>query len=95
LIEIKQVEIKQVYSSSGSDFYIGESDLEESDLEESDGDSTQDIHRVQFIHESVRDFLLHYDGLRLIDPGLGEYAVGKSHDQLTKAYIGYLSIEEL
>ena len=28
----------------------------------------QDSRRVQFIHESVRDFLLMHDGLRLIDP---------------------------
>ena len=28
---------------------------------------TQDSRIVQFIHESVRDFLLHHDGLQLID----------------------------
>lgn len=55
----------------------------------------QNSGRVQFIHESVRDFLLHYDGLQLIDSSLGLSAIGKSHDQLTKACICYLSIEEL
>jgi hypothetical protein len=32
------------------------------------------------------------EGLRLIDPGLGQSAVGKSHDQLTKACISYLIV---
>ena len=50
---------------------------------------------VQFIHESVRDILLHLDGLQIIDSSLGHLTVGKSHDLLTKACISYLSIEEL
>jgi hypothetical protein len=67
----------------------------DSDNEDSAPERIQGSRRVQFIHESVRDFLLHHNGLQLIDPGLGQSAVGKSHDQLTTACIGYLSIEEL
>jgi hypothetical protein len=52
-------------------------------------------HVVQFIHESVRDFLLHHNGLQIIDPSLSQHAFGKSHDALTRACISYLSIEEL
>jgi ankyrin repeat protein len=80
------VEITEV-NPAGSD--------SDSDSEDSAPERIQGSRRVQFIHESVRDFLLHRDGLQLIDPGLGQSAVGKSHDQLTKTCIGYLSIEEL
>jgi hypothetical protein len=78
------VEIKQAYPGGG-----------DSGNKETARQRIQDRRRVQFIHESVRDFLLHHDGLRLIDPDLGQSAVGKSHDQLTKACVSYLNIEEL
>jgi hypothetical protein len=45
---------------------------------------------VQFIHESVRDFLLNRDGLQIIDSNLSQLALGKSHDVLTKACIQHL-----
>ncbi|KAI1208537.1 uncharacterized protein F4807DRAFT_138479 [Annulohypoxylon truncatum] len=46
---------------------------------------------IQFIHESVRDFLLKENGLQKIWPGLGSNLEGKSHDKLRQccgAYMG-------
>jgi hypothetical protein len=40
---------------------------------------------VQFIHESVRDFSLHRDGLGLIYPGLGQSVVGKKPRPIGKS----------
>ncbi|KAF4340301.1 Pfs NB-ARC and ankyrin domain protein [Fusarium beomiforme] len=44
---------------------------------------------VQFIHESVRDFLLKEDGLRVILMGLGENIQAESHEQLKKCCYDY------
>jgi len=77
-------EIKQAYAGGG-----------DSIIEGTATPLIRDGRNVQFIHESVRDFLLHRDGLRLIYPGLGQSVVGKSHDQLAKACISYLSTKEL
>jgi ankyrin repeat protein len=49
---------------------------------------------VQFIHESVRDFLIHRNGLLILDSSLGQLIPGKSHDLLARACINYLSTEE-
>src|SRR5947207_15870209 len=38
---------------------------------------------VQFIHESVREFLLHSDGLHIIEPNIGQLATGTGHHLMT------------
>ncbi|KAI9767151.1 MAG: hypothetical protein M1839_004624 [Geoglossum umbratile] len=50
---------------------------------------------VQFIHESVRDFLLRENGLHIVDPSLGGGAIGEGHSQIVKSCINYVSAEEL
>jgi ankyrin repeat protein len=54
----------------------------------------QSLRVVQFIHESVRDFLIHRNGLLILDSSLGQLIPGKSHDLLARACINYLSTEE-
>lgn len=53
--------------------------------------------RVQFIHESVRDFLIRTDapGLNLLRPTLGIHYVGESHDKLLRGCISYIATEEV
>ncbi|RYP73119.1 hypothetical protein DL769_004280 [Monosporascus sp. CRB-8-3] len=46
---------------------------------------------VQFIHESVRDFLLKDNGLRNIWPDLGDRFHGQSHEQLKECCLTYTS----
>lgn len=46
---------------------------------------------VQFIHESVRDFLLKDNGLRDIWPDLGDRFHGQSHEQLKECCLTYTS----
>ncbi|KAJ3487307.1 hypothetical protein NLG97_g6439 [Lecanicillium saksenae] len=46
---------------------------------------------VQFIHESVRDFLLKGDGLRDVWPELEENFQGESHEQLKNCCINYMA----
>ncbi|KAK8139368.1 hypothetical protein PG984_002748 [Apiospora sp. TS-2023a] len=48
---------------------------------------------VQFIHESVRDFLLKDDGLRVIWPGAGSNPESKSHEALKQGCVAYLESE--
>jgi hypothetical protein len=50
---------------------------------------------VQFIHESVRDFLIQENGFSKLDTSLNEGAIGKSHDQLKSLCIKYIDTEEL
>ena len=50
------------------------------------------IPRVQFIHESVRDFLLKEDGLQEIWANLGENFEGISHDDLKRSCLQYIDI---
>ncbi|KAF7507673.1 hypothetical protein GJ744_010226 [Endocarpon pusillum] len=50
--------------------------------------------RVQFIHESARDFLLQYNGLRMIDTTLGTSPIPRSHDFLARACMRYLKMKE-
>jgi hypothetical protein len=45
---------------------------------------------VQFIHESVRDFLLDYGGFRLIEPNSKEDFHCQSHQQLTHYCLQYM-----
>jgi ankyrin repeat protein len=49
---------------------------------------------VQFMHESIRDFLLYSKGFEILDPSLAERAVGKGHDELSKSCIKYISLVE-
>ena len=48
---------------------------------------------VQFIHESVRDFLLRENGLSEIWPNLREGFEGQSHEQLKKCCLNYLPVD--
>ncbi|KAI0102430.1 hypothetical protein GGR51DRAFT_550497 [Nemania sp. FL0031] len=54
------------------------------------------IPTVQFIHESVRDFLLKDDGLNKVWsdlPGVSTTFAGKSHDTLKQCCLTYMNIE--
>jgi ankyrin repeat protein len=48
---------------------------------------------VQFIHESVKDFLLKENGLENIWPGLGSNFQGQSHERLKHCCLNYMSID--
>jgi ankyrin repeat protein len=50
---------------------------------------------VQFIHESIRDFLLHHNGLQIIGSTSSQHSLGRSQDLMVRTCINYLSIEEL
>ena len=50
---------------------------------------------VQFIHESVHDFLLRNKRLQTLDPALESNAIGTSHDCLRACCLSYLIIKEL
>jgi ankyrin repeat protein/nucleoside phosphorylase len=47
---------------------------------------------VQFIHESVRDFLLKEDGLRKIWSDLGGDILGQSHEQLKQCCLSWIGM---
>ena len=49
--------------------------------------------RVQFIHESVQDFLLKGNGLREVWSGLGDQFQGQSHIQLKECCLKYICTE--
>jgi hypothetical protein len=49
--------------------------------------------KVQFIHESVRDFLLKEDGLGRIWPEFGSNFQGHSHERLKQCCLNYISID--
>ena len=51
------------------------------------------IPTVQFIHESVRDFLLKEDGLSAVWPNLAMKFAGQSHDRLKQCCIRYFGID--
>ncbi|KAK2593104.1 hypothetical protein QQS21_009194 [Conoideocrella luteorostrata] len=48
---------------------------------------------VQFIHESVKDFLLKEKGLKDIWSDLGENFQGQSHERLKQCCLGYMKID--
>lgn len=50
---------------------------------------------IQFIHESVRDFLLKEDGLSRVFPDIGANIDGWSHEAIKKCCLAYMSMEEL
>ncbi|KAH7412153.1 ankyrin repeat domain-containing protein [Phaeosphaeria sp. MPI-PUGE-AT-0046c] len=49
--------------------------------------------RVQFIHESVRDFLLKENGLGIVWPEYGNNFQGQSHDRLKQCCLDYISMD--
>jgi len=49
--------------------------------------------KVQFIHESTKDFLLKEDGLADIWPNLGSNLQGHSHERLKQCCLNYISID--
>lgn len=49
---------------------------------------------AQVIHESVRDFFLEQGGLLFLDPSLEGKVIGISHDQLKRACLHYMELEE-
>ena len=54
-----------------------------------------DIETVQFIHESVNDFLLRNKRLQTLDPALEQHAIGASHDRLVACCMSYIMMKEL
>ena len=50
---------------------------------------------VQFIHESVKDFLLHAKGLQSLDSSLRRNLVGNSHSSLASCCVSYIRMESL
>jgi ankyrin repeat protein len=50
---------------------------------------------LQFIHESVHDFLLRHQRLQTLDPGLESNPIGTSHDRLRECCLSYLTINSL
>src|SRR3569833_2727723 len=52
--------------------------------------TTSECPTVQFIHESVRDFLLEENGLQEISKKLGESVLGESHERLKQCCLAYL-----
>ncbi|CAO2651387.1 Nn.00g039570.m01.CDS01 [Neocucurbitaria sp. VM-36] len=51
------------------------------------------VPKVQFIHESVRDFLLKDDGLKKIWPDLGDNLQAQSHERLKQCCLNYISVD--
>ncbi|KAF2265163.1 hypothetical protein CC78DRAFT_462244, partial [Lojkania enalia] len=55
--------------------------------------TTSNFQKVQFIHESVREFLLKEDSLRSIWPDLGNNFHGQSHERLKQCCLTYMGID--
>ena len=53
-----------------------------------------DDHIVQFIHQSVNDYLLR-EGFGLLDRSSAENAIGRGHDRLAKSCINYLKLGDV
>jgi ankyrin repeat protein len=51
--------------------------------------------KVQFIHESVRDFLVKENGLSIIWPELGSNLKGQSHERLKQCCVTHISMDVL
>ncbi|KAH0552862.1 hypothetical protein GP486_006936, partial [Trichoglossum hirsutum] len=51
------------------------------------------LQKIQFIHESVKDFLLKENGLGNIWPELGRNFRGRSHERLKNCCLNYISID--
>ncbi|KAH8598592.1 hypothetical protein B0O99DRAFT_615467, partial [Bisporella sp. PMI_857] len=54
----------------------------------------QDKYIIQFIHQSVNDFLLK-DGFEWLDQSPTRDAIGRGHDRLSRSCINYLKLEEV
>jgi hypothetical protein len=50
---------------------------------------------VQFIYESVKDFLLRNKRLQTLDPALEPHTIGASHDRLVACCMSYMMMKEL
>ncbi|KAL6786624.1 ankyrin repeat-containing domain protein [Trichoderma sp. SZMC 28012] len=48
---------------------------------------------VQFIHESVKDFLVRNKRLRILDPNLESDIIGRSHERLRSCCMSYLTTQ--
>ncbi|KAF3210669.1 hypothetical protein TWF192_009048 [Orbilia oligospora] len=55
----------------------------------------QSTRTVQFIHETVNDFLLRNKRLQSLDPTLSPHLAGSSHGRLADCCIAYLEMEDL
>jgi ankyrin repeat protein len=55
--------------------------------------TTTKLQKVQFIHESVREFFLKQDGLRNVCPDLGSNLLGQSHEGLKQCCLNYMSMD--
>ena len=55
--------------------------------------TTSKSRRVQFIHESVKEFLLKENGLGNIWPSLGSNFQGQSHERLKNCCLNYMGID--
>jgi hypothetical protein len=64
-------------------------------LTETSASKHQKNQKVQFIHESVRDFLLKEDGLGQIWPELRSNFYGQSHERLKQCCFNYMSVDVL
>jgi hypothetical protein len=62
-------------------------------LTETTTSKLQKDQRVQFIHESVRDFLLKEDALGNIWPDLRSNLYGQSHERLKQCCLNYMSVD--
>lgn len=52
------------------------------------------VQTVQFIHGSVKEFLLHHEGFAILDKSLAESPVAASHRHLAASCVHYLGSEE-
>ncbi|KAH7394809.1 heterokaryon incompatibility protein-domain-containing protein [Pyrenochaeta sp. MPI-SDFR-AT-0127] len=55
--------------------------------------TTSKLQKVQFIHESVRDFLLKEDGLSSVWSDLSRNLQDQSHERLKQCCVNYLSVD--
>ncbi|KAK6528601.1 hypothetical protein TWF281_009839 [Arthrobotrys megalospora] len=54
-----------------------------------------DIKSVQFIHETVKDFLLRNKRLQTLDSGLAPHVAGVAHQRIASCCLAYIEMEDL
>ncbi|KAH0553144.1 hypothetical protein GP486_006669, partial [Trichoglossum hirsutum] len=81
---------KQILSQSR-----GLIEIKESNLIPGRGRGKNSTRVVQFIHESVREFLRENDGIRTLEPSLDGEAISNGHCRITSSCVNYLRIKEL
>ncbi|KAL7907746.1 ankyrin repeat-containing domain protein [Trichoderma velutinum] len=89
---------RRIISSSRGLVEIRRGEIETSegdDMSEGDETSKGENDTVQFIHESVNDFLVRNRRLQRLDPGLMPNPIAKSHDRLKDCCMSYLMMESL